>query len=83
MSFDFDRLLTLKKGPYDVEKIVIVCKDKASDEILVELLNVLFPECEILAITRKKMDSETLSNGPLSTFHETESRGGRGDWYSR
>ena len=72
LSFDFDRLFARKKGPYDVEKIVIVSKDKASDEILAELLSVLFPECEILTITRKKINSETLSNGSLSRFHETK-----------
>jgi hypothetical protein len=56
-----------------VKRIVIVSKDKTSDEILAKLLSVLFPECEIITIT-KKMTTETLSNGSLRRCHRTESQ---------
>jgi hypothetical protein len=56
-----------------VKRIVIVSKDKTSDEILAKLLSVLFPECEIITIT-KKMTPETLSNGFFRRSHQTESR---------
>ena len=73
----FDGLLARKKGSQVLRKIVIVSKDKAKDQLLTEFLGVLFPECEILSITSEKIDAETLSNGSLTGFHDTEERGVR------
>jgi hypothetical protein len=59
-----------------VEKIVIATKGTANDPGLIELLNMLFPECEICTVYTHRESPEPCPNHSLSEFVMTDGRRG-------
>ena len=59
-----------------MEKIVVVTKGKENDHTLIELLNALFPECEIRIVSLNSEGLETCTNDSLSGHSKTDARGG-------
>jgi len=59
-----------------VEKIVVVTKETDNDHTLIELLNALFPECEICIVSLNSEGLETCPNDSLSGCSKTDARGG-------
>ena len=45
-----------------MEKIFIISRETESDQLLIQLLNALFPECEICAISPGNDNSRTCAN---------------------
>ena len=55
---------------------MVVIKETDSDHTLVELLNALFPECEIRIVSLNSEGLETCPNDSLSGHSKTDARGG-------
>jgi hypothetical protein len=59
-----------------VKKIVVVTNGTDKDRGLIELLNALFPECEIRTVSLNREGLETCPNDSLSGRSKTDARGG-------
>lgn len=59
-----------------MEKIVILTKGTAHDPGLIELLNDLFPDCEICTVSSNRESPEACPNHSLSEFVMPDGRRG-------
>ena len=59
-----------------MEKIVVFTKETDNDHTLIELLNALFPECEIRTVSLNSEGIETCPNDSSSGRSKTDARGG-------